>query len=195
MSLSQPLEELHQAQSAHSVHAFHTPAVLDAESLGRPLGVTVVAGFQFFKAGILLLAGLLLRVAPDYVSSPRSLLYPLLFIATRGKFTAMHDAAPDSGLLPALLTFLGVYLAVIGFGMWRVRLWARKSTLLNAGLTLLLFAQTQLSAPPPTSAAAASPDLNFFHAVLAVDALIFLYLVRGNTLEFFEAVDWRRKHS
>lgn len=195
MSTPQPLSEIHQAHPGYQHHELNAaPVTLPAEALSRPLGVTVVAGFQFFKAAILLLAGMLLRVAPDSAASPRSPLYPLLFIATRGRFTAMHDAAAGSALLPALLTLLGLYLAVVGFGMWRVRLWARKSTLVNSGLTLLLFARTQLSPPPPpTSGDPASPDLLFFHILLAIDALIFIYLVRGATLELFEAFDWKRK--
>lgn len=160
-------------------------------SLERPGGVTVVASFQVVKAGNLLLTGMLLRCKPELVDSSESVLYPLLYVATRGKYAALSAAMQGANLLPGLMVFLGLYLGMIGSGLWHLQNWARRSVLLTCGMTLLLWAKSTLlpgtAGVGVSSLGSARPDLQNFHILLFLDAAVFVYLIRSNTSEVFEA--------
>ena len=87
------------------------------EKLNIPGGIMAIAGLQFLKGAVLVLTGTLLRLKPELVAGPDSLLYPLLYLATRGKYDAMSAALQGGNVLPGLLMFLGLYLEAIGGGM------------------------------------------------------------------------------
>ncbi len=153
--------------------------------IGRPAGVLLIGGFQFLKAAVLLLTGTLLRVRPEMVNAPGSPLYPLLYLATRGKYDSM-SAVLQSNVLVGLILFLGFYMGAIGFGILAMSGWARRTLILTCGMTVALFAKTSLFANQATAGAAA-PDMTKFYVLLAVDTGVFLYLLRGNTAELFAA--------
>jgi hypothetical protein len=163
---------------------------VEPQRLDRPGGVTLVACFQLLKAGVLLLTGMLLRWKPEFVDSSQSILYPLLYVATRGNYTALNTAMQGANLLPGLIFLLGIYLAVIGSGLWQLKKWARRTVMFTCGLTLLLSAKAILwpSTPgagifPLTSAS----DLQYFHLLLFFDGAVFIYMCRRKTAELFEA--------
>ena len=162
---------------------------VEQRQLDRPVGVILVACFQLLKAGVLLLTGILLRWKPEFVDSSQSILYPLLYVATRGNYAAIKTAMQGANLLPGLIFLLGFYLAVIGFGLWELKQWARRTVMFTCGLTLLLSIKSILwpgtfgSIFPITSAS----DLQYVHIPLFFDAVVFLYLCRGKTAEFFKA--------
>ena len=153
------------------------------EKTARPVGVMLIAWIQFLKAAVLLLAVSLLRVRPETVNGQDSPLYPLLYVATRGKYASMN-ALQGGNALAALLLFLGLYLGAVGFGLMHVIAWARRTLIFSCGLTLVLFAKASLW---PDPAAAASPDMTNIYVVLAVDAFVFLYLLRSSTADYFKA--------
>ncbi len=152
------------------------------EGTVRPLGITLIAGFQFLKAAVLVTTATLLREDPELVNTPHSPLAPLLYVATRGRYDSIHTALAGGNALPGLMLFLGLYLAATGLGMLSVHAWARRTLLLNCGLTLALWAKATLW---PDSAAA-SPDMTSFYVLLAVDAAVFLYLLQGDMAELFQ---------
>src|SRR5580692_10499858 len=93
---------------------------VEQRRLVRPIGVILVACFQLLKGAVLLLTGILLRWKPEFVNSSQSILYPLLYVATRGNYPALKTAMQGANLLPGLIFFLGFYLAIIGFGLWEL---------------------------------------------------------------------------
>ncbi len=149
----------------------------------RPLGIMLIAGIQFLKAAVLLLAVNLLRLNPETMNAPGSSLYSLLYVATRGRYDSMNAALPSGNALTGVMLFLGLYLAAIGWGMLSANTWARRTLIFSCVLTLAFFAKATLW---PDPAAPASPDMTNIYVLLAVDAWVFLYLLRGNTAEFFK---------
>ncbi len=158
----------------------HEPA-----KVARPVGITAIAVIQFVKAAVLVLTGSLLRLKPEVVG-PDSVLYPLLYFATRGKYDALTAALQGGNALPGLLFVLGLYLGAIGVGVLFLSGWARRTLIFTCGMTLALWAKTSLW-PDAAAAASAPPDMKNFYVLLVVDAGVFLYLLRGNTAEVFEA--------
>lgn len=158
------------------------------QRLERPGGVIIVACFQILKAAVLLLTGMLLRWKPDVVDNSRSVLYPLLYVATRGKYAALNAAIQDTNLLPGLIFLFGLYLAVIGSGLWQLKQWARRTVMFTCGMTLLLWAKsTILPSTLSSGLSFASSDLQNFHILLFFDGMVFVYLIRGATAKVFEA--------
>jgi hypothetical protein len=158
------------------------------QRLERPGGVTLIACFQILKAGVLLLTATLLQWKPEVVDSSRSVLYPLLYVATRGRYAALNAAMNGANLLPGLIFLFGLYLAVIGSGLWQLKKWARRTVMFTCGMTLLLWAKsTFLPSTLSSGLSSASPDLQNFHILLFFDAVVFVYLIRGDTAEVFEA--------
>ena len=155
----------------------------ERERATRPIGVMLIAGIQFLKAAVLLLTVTLLRMRPEMVNRPDSPLYPLIYVATRGKYDSMNAALQGGDALPGLMILLGLYLGAVGLGIFHVKAWARRTLIFSCGLTLVVFAKSSLW---PDPAASASPDMTNVYLLLAVDAWMFLYLLRGNTAEFFE---------
>ena len=152
--------------------------------VARPLGITAIAGLQLLKGAVLVLTGSLLRLKPESVG-PDSALYPLLYVATRGKYDAMTAALQGGNALPGLLLFLGFYLGAIGVGILSLGGWARRTLIFTCGMTLALWAKTCLW-PDPAVASSSQPDMTNFYVLLAIDAGVFLYLLRGNTAQMFE---------
>ena len=151
----------------------------------RPVGITMIACFQLLKSAALLVAAGLLRYRPELDSD--SAFYQVLYVATRGKFEKLSAALQGGDALAGLLLLLGIYLGAIGIGLWNLNAWSRRTTVFTCGMTVLLWLWSNFAAKTQESVAAASPDMTNFYVLLALDAAVFLYLVRGNTAECFEA--------
>ncbi len=95
--------------------AAHTSESEEAiERAKRPLGVTLVAVWQFCKAGFLALISAIALAYP--VSQPYSSLRVRQFI-----YIAAHGTEPPAILLPVV----ALLAAAIGWGIWRLKYWAR----------------------------------------------------------------------
>jgi hypothetical protein len=149
----------------------------------------MVACFQILKAGVLLLTGVLLRWRPEVVNDSRSILYPLIYVATRGYYAVFPEAIRDENLLPGLIFLLGLCLAVIGSGLWQMKRWARWTVIFTCGMTLLLWAKSTFLPDTPGSdifdLSLASRDLQNFHILLFFDAVVLVYLTRGRSAAVF----------
>ena len=155
----------------------------ELESTERPLGITLISTVQLLKGAVLLVTAILLRVKPELVNGPDSPLTPLLYVATRGRYDSISAALEGSHALPGLVLFLGFYLGAVGFGLLWMNAWARRTLILNSGVTLALWAKTTLS---QNGAAQAAPDMTSFYVLLGVDAAVFLYLLPGSTAIWFQ---------
>jgi hypothetical protein len=155
----------------------------------RPLGVTLVAYFQFLKATVLLLTGSLLCSKPDAVTNAGSVLYPLVYIAMRGNTAAIQAMGGGGGALALIILLLGAYIGATGAGLWNMRAWARRSMLLTSGMTLFFYTKSVFF--PDSNAgihvpSASSPDMLYFHILLAIDTFFFAYFLRSSTAATFK---------
>ena len=155
----------------------------DRRRLERPWGVALVACFQILKGGVLLFTAVMLRLNPDALVSSHSTLDPLLFVAMRGNSSVMNAVLQGGDMLSGLVAIWGIYLGALGSGLWRMKVWARRSVMFTSGITFLLFAKASLF---PSLADVSSPDLQNVHIVLFFDVIIFAYLMSGNTAQSFQ---------
>ena len=146
----------------------------------------LVVCFQILKAAVLLLTGIMLRWRPEVVVNSRSVLYPLLYIAMRGNSSIINEVMQGGNLLPVLISVWGLYLGVLGSGLWQMKMWARRSVVFTSGITLLLYAKA-VFLPGTPDFGSYSPDLQNLHLLLFFDAVIFVYLMRGNIADSFRA--------
>jgi uncharacterized membrane protein (DUF2068 family) len=162
------------------------------ERVRRPLPVSLVALYQFSKAGFLLLVAALLSFDPYAVrDSHLDISGFTAFIAADG--STMVALAADQlygrnplGLsvrvLAASFVFLGCWLVYIGWGLWRLKAWARKTRIgvsaiqaLFALRLLLVYLPLKVNehSPRPTS-----EQWRDFGVLLLLNLLIIFYLVR-----------------
>jgi hypothetical protein len=146
----------------------------------------LVGCFQILKAAVLLLTGIMLRWRPEVVVNSQSVLYPLLYIAMRGNSSIIDEVMQGGNVLPVLISVWGLYLGVLGSGLWQMKMWARRSVVFTSGITLLLYAKA-VFLPSTQGFGSYSPDLQNLHLLLFFDAVIFVYLMRGNIADSFHA--------
>jgi hypothetical protein len=154
----------------------------ERRSTARTRGITLVAAFQFLKCAVLLLTATLLQMKPQMVNGPSSPLYPLVYVATRGRFDSLNTELHGGSALFGLILFLGLYSGLIGIGLLDLNAWARRTLIFSSGITLLLFEKSRIW---PDPAAVASPNMTNMYLLFAVDACVFIYLLRGSTAEVF----------
>jgi len=157
----------------------------DRRRLERPWGVTLVACFQILKGGVLLFTAVMLRLNPDALASSHSTLDPLLFVAMRGNSSVMNAVLQGGDMLSGLVAIWGIYLGALGSGLWRMKVWARRSVMFTSGITFLLFAKATFF-PNLADVSSPSPDLQNVHILLFFDVIIFAYLMSGNTAQSFQ---------
>lgn len=167
-------------------HFSGTLRKIEQRRMARPWGVTLVVYFQVLKAAVLLFTGITLRLKPELVVNSESVLYPLLYVAMRGNSSVIDAVMQGGNVLPAIIVAWGLYLGTLGSGLWQMKGWARRSVVFTSGITLLLYAKAILL-PSTPGLNSSSPDLLNVHLLLFFDAVIFFYLMRGNTADFFEA--------
>ena len=143
----------------------------------RPLGVTLIALWQFCKAGFLGLAMAIALWHPGGQRPPSLLLAYLVFIAAPGK---------EAGLIGLLGIALSIY--AIGGGLWQMKNWARYALLLQSGwmlgrfLVFLFIGVWSLGWPwhlnslQPLAAT----------IVIGIDAMVFWYLCLEEVKQGFE---------
>ena len=97
--------------------------------MGRPTGVTVLAILDFIGAGLCVLMGLLMMLGGGFLAS---------FISGQGG----QGSAGAAGILAGLGAVAGVFIiiigggvsALLGFGLWKLKEWARIITIVLAGI-------------------------------------------------------------
>ena len=132
----------------------------------RPLPVTIVAMVQFAKAAFLLTVGMMPFLGDESGLASIPDFRDLLFLASHGK---------DPKGLPIVL--FGVYAAVVGWGLWRLKRWARNSLVFSSGLMLLFWLAhhdfgTSLLIMPGISGV----EQQTVYVLLLLDGAIFAYL-------------------
>jgi hypothetical protein len=153
------------------------------------MGVRLVAGFQMFKAAILLGIALLLHFSPQMVTTSERFVYALFYLAMRGNVPAMQAALQGGSLLPGIIGCLGLYLAFLGMGLLSMKGWARRALLFASGATVVLYAKSVLMAGGAAELMGfrAQPIDPQFHALVLLDAIVFVYFLRGTTAQSFQA--------
>ena len=132
----------------------------------RPVPLTVIAYFQFAKAAFLLGVAALLQLFPDAVRS-MPLLPFLLYAAAHGRDTHGY-----------LLPVVGVFIAIVGYGLWRLKPWARRSVIASTGLMLVVWAHRFYVDEIDGISTLKTPlEQKTVAMVLFLDAVVFLYMV------------------
>jgi len=93
----------------------------------RPTSVTYVAVFQFLKAWFLLLVTIVSFSNPSIIKSGGTLA-GMVFLAAHGK-------NPRGFAIP----LFALYSCIVGFGIWRLKNWARNSLMITSGMTVALW--------------------------------------------------------
>lgn len=145
--------------------------------MGRPTGVTVLAILDFIGAGLCVLIGLLMIVGGG-------------FMATMMSQQGGQGSAGVAGLFAGLGAVAGVFAiifggvcALLGFGLWKLKEWARIVSIVLTGISgaFQLFGLLGSLA-----------HFNLFAVVwslfwLAIDALIIWYLLKPEVRAAFQA--------
>ena len=145
--------------------------------MGRPTGVTVLAILDFIGAGLCVLGGLGMILGGG-------------FMATMMSQQGGQGSAGAAGFLAGLGAVAGVFMiimggvaALVGFGLWKLKEWARIVSIILAGISgaFQLFGLLGSLA-----------HFNLFAVVwslfwLAIDALIIWYLLKPEVKAAFQA--------
>jgi hypothetical protein len=132
----------------------------------RPFPVTVIAHFQFVKAAFLLGVAALLQFVPDAIHS-MPLLPFLLYVAAHGRDT--HGF---------LLPIAGLFVGFVGFGLWRLKPWARRSLIVSTGFMLVVWGHRFFADRMDGIVTLKTPhEQQTVAMVLFLDAVVFLYMV------------------
>jgi hypothetical protein len=135
-------------------------------ALERPFPVTVIAHFQFAKAAFLLGVAALLQFVPDAIHS-MPLLPFLLYVAAHGRDT--HGF---------LLPIAGLFVGFVGYGLWSLKPWARRSLIVSTGLMLAVWGHRFFVDQMDGVVTLKTPhEQQTVAMVLFLDAVVFLYMV------------------
>lgn len=150
--------------TGRQAHPSHVPVRL--RRIDRPVAITAIAMFQFAKAWFLLLVVMVLRYAPEAMQH-----FPAL---PQAIYFAAHGRDTHGYLLPVI----GVYVAVTGWGLWRLQRWARRSLIASSGLMLAIWAHRFYLDWSQGETTLTSPlAQHTVTLVLFLDAVVLLYLV------------------
>lgn len=145
--------------------------------MGRPVGVTVLAILDFIGAGFCVLGGLVMMLGGGFLAN---------LINQQGG----QGSAGAAGIMAGLGAAAGVFIiimggvcALVGFGLWKLKGWARIVSIVLAGIG----AAFQLLGLLGTLA-----HFSLFAVVwslfwIAVDALIIWYLLKPEVKAAFQA--------
>jgi hypothetical protein len=145
--------------------------------MGRPTGVTVIAILDFLLAGLSILAGLGMILGGGVIAS---------LINQQGG----QGSAGAAGILAGLGAAAGVFIiiiggvcALVGFGLWKLKGWARIVSIVLAGIS---------GAFQLLGLLGSLAHFNLFAVVwslfwLAIDALIIWYLLKPEVKAAFQA--------
>jgi len=133
--------------------------------VARPFPATMIALLQFAKASFLALIALTARFNPDALREIPSL--PALI------YLAAHGRDVSGPLLP----LVAIYTTVIGWGIWRLWRWARKTLIISSSLMVGLWARKFIldwMAGDESFRSASEQQIIFF--LLFLDLVVILYL-------------------
>jgi hypothetical protein len=145
--------------------------------MGRPVGVTVLAILDFIGAGLCVLGGLGMMLGGG-------------FIATMINQQGGQGSAGAAGIFAGLGAAAGVFIiiiggvsALVGFGLWKLKGWARIVSIVLAGIG---------GAFQLLGLLGSLAHFNLFAVVwslfwLAIDALIIWYLLKPEVKAAFQA--------
>lgn len=126
----------------------------------RPLGVTLIAVWQFFWGGLGVLAGLLFIVAGGVAAK---------FIAMATSGTGMEHFLAGLGIVLGLIVIvLSLVRVAAGFGVWSLKRWGRMLCIVLAALGLLMSFRVVFH-PHPVGVISA-----------LINAFIIVYLLMGD---------------
>jgi hypothetical protein len=132
----------------------------------RPFPITVIAHFHFAKAIFLLGVAFLLLLFPD-ATHVLPLLPFLIYAAAHGRDT--HGF---------LLPIVGVFVAIVGYGLWRLKPWARRSLIISTALMLTVWGHRFFVDQMDGIVTLKTPlEQKTVAIVLFLDAVFFLYMV------------------
>ena len=140
--------------------------------MGRPTGVTILAILNFIGAACCLLGGIAMILGGGFMATMMS-----------------QQGAGASGILGALGAAAGVFMiimggiaALMGFGLWKLKEWARIITIVLAGIGAALQLLGLLGSLTHFNVLA----LLFGVFWLAIDALIIWYLLKPEVKAAFQ---------
>lgn len=145
--------------------------------MGRPVGVTILAILAFIGAAFCLLGGILMMVGGGFMASLMN-----------------QQGGQGAGVLAGLGAVAGVFIIIIGglyglvgFGLWKLKNWARIVTIVLLGIGIAM----QLLGLLGTLA-----HFNLFAFVwtvfwIAVDAFIIWYLLKPEVKAAFQGAQIR----
>jgi hypothetical protein len=135
--------------------------------MGRPTGVTVIAVLDFIGAALCVIGGLLALVGASFLGA-------FLGQAQGGNAAAGGFAAMLGGAIAVVFLLAGAIAAVIGWGLWGLKDWARILQIVFAGLGILfgLFGLLHISL--------------MLLIRLAINALIIWYLLKPEVAAAFK---------
>jgi hypothetical protein len=142
----------------------------------RPFGVALIAALQFGRAGVLLAVTAAAFLFPDAGRGLRRFTLMVAYIAANG-------AQPPMVLLP----LWAIFLAAIGWGLWRLKKWARWILLTSYGVLVVRWVTALLWddwAMGETTLHTAMARIAVWTVILS-DAVIFLYLVQSQIRDAF----------
>ncbi|HLW55301.1 MAG TPA: hypothetical protein VKW06_20905 [Candidatus Angelobacter sp.] len=142
----------------------------------RSTGTTRLAYLQFCKAAILLLSGLAAILSPSGWPNSKHLV-----------MAAVYIAAHSIQLPPVFNILLAIYPAVVGWGLWRMRNWARVALIISSGLMVIrwltaLFATQWASGETILHTPLARMTV---WTLIILDSVIFLYLMQPEVRSAF----------
>jgi hypothetical protein len=133
----------------------------------RPDPVAAISLLQVLKACLLLVVGGLVWLAPDLIQPYMDDLDMVLWIAAHGRSMPV-----------VVLPVFGLYLAVVGVGLWKLKSWARKNLIFTSAATVLFWARRVAMAYAAQAAPFRSEtEQQAVFILLVLDVLTFFYLV------------------
>jgi hypothetical protein len=132
----------------------------------RPLVVTAIAIYEFFRASIILLVLLSTRLDPNGYLTSRMDVRILTYVVTR------HNVSTYANSI--IMPLVAVSVFSIGLGLWFLRKWARNAVMISSGATVVLWLRRILVDQALGEAIVKSqPGGQSVYVVIMIDTLIF----------------------
>lgn len=144
----------------------------------RPLGLALLALYEFSRAGLLLVLMAAVYVRPDALSDAGPSLRLLISLATDHIVTTQSHLGGGSLGVILLFPLYAAASAILGCGVWFLKRWARIILLLSSGIALVRYFEGIMirdwALRQPTILA--NPTYTVF---AMVNALIVIWLIQG----------------
>jgi hypothetical protein len=131
----------------------------------RPHAVTAIALFQFARAGLILLFALSKWLEPNARLDSRLDTKILVYIAARQNASSI------------LLPLSAIFVAAVGWGLWRLKTWARTTLITTSGVTVFLWSRRfAFDWAIGSNTLQSTAQVQTIYAVILIDLLIFCCL-------------------